>query len=52
MKTINIKGKEYIPVVERVKESHIQDTDVSITTEVVSQTGDRVSVKAIVLFKW
>jgi len=51
MKTINIKGKEYIPVVERVKESHIQDTDVSITTEVVSQTGDRVSVKAIVLFK-
>lgn len=50
MKTINIKGKEYVQVVERVKEAHIQDPDVSITTEVV-EFGDRVSVKATVVFK-
>jgi len=50
MKTINIKGKEYVPVVERVKEAHAQDKDVSITTEVV-EFGTRVSVKATVTFK-
>ena len=50
MKTINIKGKEYVPVVERVKEAHILDKDVSIITEVV-EFGDRVSVKATVTFK-
>lgn len=49
MKTINIKGKEYVPVVERVKEAHLQDKDVSITTEVV-EFGTRVSVKATVTF--
>lgn len=51
MKTINIKGKEYIPVVERVKEAHAQDKEVSITTEIVSDTEKNVSVKAIVVFK-
>lgn len=50
MKTINIKGKEYVPVVERVKEAHTQDKDVSIETEVV-EFGERVSVKATVIFK-
>lgn len=52
MKTINIKGKEYVPVVERVKEGHAQDKDISITTEVIGY-GDtnRVSVKATVTFK-
>lgn len=50
MKTINIKGKEYVPVVERVKEAHKQDTDISITTEVV-EFGTRISVKATVTFK-
>jgi hypothetical protein len=50
MKTINIKGKEYIPVVERVKEAHKLDSDVSITTEAV-EFGERVSVKATVVFK-
>jgi len=50
MKTINIKGREYVPVVERVKEAHNLDKDVSITTEVV-EFGDRVSVKATVTFK-
>lgn len=51
MKTINIKGKEYVPVVERVKEAHIQDKDVSITTEVVNFGETRISIKATVVIK-
>ena len=47
MKTINIKGKEYIPVVERVKELHRLHPLVSINTEIV-EFGERVSVKATV----
>ena len=50
MKTILIKGKEYTPVVERVKEAHAQDKELSIETEVV-EFGTRVSVKATVTFK-
>ena len=48
MKTINIKGKEYIPVVERVKEAHAQDKEASITTEIVQCGELRVAVKATV----
>ncbi len=51
MKTINIKGKEYVPVVERVKEAHAQDKEVSITTEVIGDGSERVAVKATVIFK-
>lgn len=51
MKTINIKGKEYVPVVERVKEAHKLDKDVSITTEIINEVNGRVSVIAIVIFK-
>ena len=51
MKTINIKGKEYVPVVERVKEAHAQDKDVSITSEIIDTTENRISVKATVVFK-
>jgi hypothetical protein len=51
MKTIKIKGKEYVPVVERVKEAHTLDEKVSITTEVVDYGLSRVSVKATVVFK-
>jgi len=47
MKTINIKGKEYVPVVERVKEFHNLYKSGSIETEVV-EFGTRVSVKATV----
>jgi len=52
MKTINIKGKEYVMVVERVKEAHKIDEDVSISTSIVSWNEDakRVSVKANVVF--
>jgi len=48
MKTINIKGKEYVPVVERVKEFHKLYPDGEIITEVVSSDDTRVSVKATV----
>lgn len=55
MKTINIKGKEYTPVVERVKEAHAQDKDFSVVTEVVDfpkpENGERISVKATITFK-
>ena len=49
MKTINIKGKEYVPVVERVKEAHKLDQKVSITSEAIN-TDTRVIVKATVIF--
>ncbi len=51
MKTINIKGKEYVPVVERVKEAHVLDKDISITTDIARMDGERISVKATVVFK-
>lgn len=51
MKTISIKGKEYVPVVERVKEAHRLDTDVSITTEIEATNEESVTVKATVIFK-
>ena len=51
MKTINIKGKEYVPVVERVKEAHRLDEELEITSEAIDQTENRVSVKATVIFK-
>ncbi len=50
MKTINIKGKEYVPVVERVKEFHRLHPDGFITTEIVSNDEKRVIVKATVEF--
>lgn len=50
MKTINIKGKEYVPVVERVKEAHKLYKDISITSEVVNCGETRVSIKATVSF--
>lgn len=51
MKTINIKGKEYVPVVERVKEAHTQDKELSIVTDIVEVDGNRISVKATVTFE-
>lgn len=51
MKTISIKGREYVMVVDRVKEAHNLDKDVSISTEIVETGTERVAVKAIVVFK-
>lgn len=47
MKTINIKGKEYVPVVERVKEFH-KNFRGSIETEITHSDDKRVSVKATI----
>ncbi len=49
MKTINIKGKEYVPVVERVKEFHKMYGAGYITTEIESNDEKRVIVKATVV---
>lgn len=47
MKTINIKGKDYVPVVERVKEAHkLHAGKVSIVTEVADNTPESVSIRA------
>lgn len=46
MKTINIKGKEYVPVVERVKEFHRLHPKGEITTEIISNADNRVVIKA------
>jgi hypothetical protein len=51
MKTINIKGKEYVPVVERVKELHSAHFPLGIVTEVVFQNEQRVGVKATVTLR-
>jgi hypothetical protein len=46
MKTINIKGKEYVPVVERVKELHRLHEDCDVETQIVDCGVERVAVKA------
>lgn len=46
MKTINIKGKEYVPVVERVKELHRLCPKCDIKTTILSSSDNRVIVKA------
>lgn len=51
MKTINIKGKEYVPVVERVKEFHKLFPEGMINTEIVSEKENRITVKATVTFR-
>ena len=48
MKTIKIKGKEYVPVVERVKEFHKIFPKGDIHTEIISNDEKRVIVKATV----
>jgi len=48
MKTINIKGKEYVPVVERVKEFHKLYPKSKIETQVTHNDDKRVIVKATV----
>jgi hypothetical protein len=47
MKTISIKGKEYVPVVERVKEIHrLYPDSCDIKTSIFSSDEKRVIVKA------
>lgn len=49
MKTINIKGKEYVPVVERVKEFHKIYPKGRISTEIIPASDQtKIIVKATV----
>ena len=48
MRTINIKGKEYVPVNERVKEFRAKYPDHTVLTEIVSLESDSVVIKATV----
>lgn len=50
MKTISIKGKDYVPVVERVKEFHNLYPNGQITTEIISNDQTRIIVKATIKF--
>ena len=49
MKTINIKGREYVPVVERVKEFH-RLYEGSIQTEIVSNTGIVIMKATVIIY--
>lgn len=49
MKTINIKGKEYVPVVERVKEAHKSHKLSSLFTEIIGDGVRSITVKATVV---
>lgn len=48
MKSINIKGKNYVMVNERIKEFRVKYVGWSLTTEIVSLTEDTCVMKAIV----
>lgn len=48
MRTINIKGKEYVPVNERVKEFHAKFPELRVLTELVSLDENSVVMKATV----
>ena len=48
MKTINIKGKEYVTVNERLKEFRNTHKDYSLTTEIIELGADYCTMKAVV----
>lgn len=48
MKTINIKGKEYVMVNERILEFRNKYPNWSLESEIVAFTNDSVTIKAIV----
>lgn len=49
MKTINIKGKDYIPVNERIKEFRAKHPNYSLISEIMNLTEDSCIIKASVL---
>ena len=48
MRTISIKGKDYVPVNERVKEFHAKFPELRVLTELVSLDENSVVMKATV----
>lgn len=51
MRTINIKGKEYVPVTERVKHFKENYPEYTLLTEIVSMDDTSVTMKATVYDK-
>lgn len=49
MKTINIKGKDYIPVNERIKEFRAKHQNYSLVSEIINLTEDSCIIKASIL---
>ena len=49
MKTINIKGKDYIPVNERIKEFRANYSNYSLVSEIINLTEDSCIIKATIL---
>jgi hypothetical protein len=49
MKTINIKGKDYIPVNERIKEFRTNYSNYSLVSEIINLTEDSCIIKATIL---
>ena len=48
MKTVNIKGKEYVEVNERLKEFRNNFKDYSLTTEIIELTPEYCVLKAVI----
>ena len=49
MKTIEIQGRQYVPVAERVKEFHVKYPKGRIETEILSNTDKSIVFKAVVI---
>jgi hypothetical protein len=49
MKTINIKGKEYVTVNERLKEFRNNFKDYALITEIIELGADYATVKASII---
>lgn len=48
METINLKGKEYVPVNERLKEFRKLFKDYSLTSEIIELTPEVCTIKAVI----
>ena len=48
LKTINIKGKEYVEVHERLRHFRIHYADHSLTSEVIEKTEDPILILATI----
>jgi hypothetical protein len=49
MKTVNIKGKEYVPVNERIKFFRENHKSLSIVSEILSDNDEKVVIKASII---
>jgi hypothetical protein len=49
MKTVNIKGKEYVPVNERIKFFRENHKSLSLVSEILSDNNDKVVISAKII---